>query len=137
MGAARMYVSDEKWQQVVGDLIEVAAAFVIQGASSDGLGWELSKLVRRTTPSKILLLLPRSPKNDEAFRAWADRILPRRMPVALPRLATSYSLRFIAFRSDWEPYALEPKDLPWALLPFFRQNGFPLSRENHCGKEDR
>jgi hypothetical protein len=131
LGAARMYIPEHEWQHVVGNLIDVAAAFVFQGSpSSAGLAWELSELVRRTTPSKILLILPKAKKEYHEFRLWATRILPKPLPTAIPNESTNFNRRFMAFYSDWEPYSLAFNGMPWTLRPFFRQNGFPFPQKS-------
>jgi hypothetical protein len=139
LGAARMYVSNDEWQQVVAGLIDVAAAIVVQGAPSHGLCWELSELVRRATPSKILLIPPQMRKEYDEFRVWADRVLPKPMPVALSKQAmvvtpANSERYFLAFHSDWEPYSMKGR-FDWALQPFFCQNGFPFPKKSIAEKK--
>jgi hypothetical protein len=121
LGAARKYVSDDEWRQVVGELIDRAAAVVVQAGRTSGLAWEIGQLIVRAPPRKVLLILSRWQSEYDAFRAWADRILPQPLPAAMSET------RLVAFRANWECYPLEARSgLLWTLKPFFNQNGFPF-----------
>lgn len=58
-GAARGYVGDDKWQDMVADLAANAAAIVlcVDDASQGGLWWEIEHLVKEGHLTKTLLLI--------------------------------------------------------------------------------
>jgi hypothetical protein len=96
-GAARFWVSDEKWENAIGDLArmtqfprdvrrklnlwqkvvdqlvqESRLIVMLMGLTQgdDGLAWELSRVLRRQQLSKLLLVMPPVPE-EEAKRRWA------------------------------------------------------------------
>ncbi len=126
-GAARKYVGDHEWQGVVGGLIEHAAGIVLEAGRSDGLRWEIERVVLRAVPTKVLLVLPSWPNEYAAFRAWANAILPRPLPEEMP------TSRLMTFAAGWQPHPLDasPRAFPnllGTLRPFLQQNGIALSR---------
>jgi len=58
IGAARVYVEDERWQEVVGRLMQAASLVVLRMGDTPGILWELERVRREVPPEKVLLLLP-------------------------------------------------------------------------------
>ena len=55
LGAARFYCSDDRWKQKVADVADVAQLIVWATGVTEGLRWEISHLVERTPPEKLIL----------------------------------------------------------------------------------
>lgn len=80
LGAARMYVSNDQWQERVSQLLDEAGFVVLRAASSPGLRWELNQVVRRRDLRSLLILLPDSDSDYAQFTAWANEVLPMPLP---------------------------------------------------------
>jgi hypothetical protein len=114
LGAAKLYVEDERWQETVLELLEISAAIVLEAGDSAGLGWELQQVVARARPRRLLLILPRRKQDYDEFRRFAASILPRSLPIASPES------RLLTFADDWRPVPLDNPSLLLedALEPF-------------------
>lgn len=109
LGASRLYVANNEWQRVVGDLVAKCRFLVLRAGNSPGFLWELDKVVKSVPPSKVLLYLPfsrttnkRHPVNPassayEEFRKAVAPILPHPLPEA------EGHGHFIRFGDDWMP----------------------------------
>jgi hypothetical protein len=70
-GAARIYVSDDRWQETVRELAAEAALVVILGGVTQGLQGEVTYVTHSLPRSKVIFLLPNDP---DAFAAFAATI---------------------------------------------------------------
>jgi hypothetical protein len=115
-------VANEKWQQRVLELLSQAALVAVQLDASPGLAWEVSQLVRRVPPKKVLLILPSRKVEYAELRSATVNWFPRPLPDDLPKS------RLVTFRPNWEPLVLEAGKGAWemwqALEPVFLQNGY-------------
>lgn len=100
LGAAKYLVPDESWQSKVTEMIERAAAVVIEAGDSSGLSWEIQEVVSRVRPESVLLILPRNDADYRDFRVVAASLFPRPMPSELP------SARLLMFDADWSPVSI-------------------------------
>ena len=57
LGAARLYVPHDRWQQTVFSLLDRAALVVVRVGTSAGVMWELDQVIARVPRSKTLFLL--------------------------------------------------------------------------------
>lgn len=117
-GAARIYTSDEEWQDVVTRRIQAARLVVIRAAAGENVFWELTQAVRILNPQKLLILLNMKVRDYESFRTRADGILAVPLPPST-RLARRRRVSgFIGFAEGWESrfFALR--------APFFRGGSF-------------
>jgi hypothetical protein len=124
LGSAREYVPDESWQQKVEQLMKDASMIVVVVGQTEGLTWELSKLLELGLTSKLVLLLPPVQTLDLRARAldlrarWdnlCDRVsevggimLPRDIDLERPRAVVFPARRpvhiitaDVAKRDDW------------------------------------
>jgi hypothetical protein len=101
LGAAKLFVPDDAWQETVIELIDASAAIVLDVATSQGLVWEIEQVVSRVRPRKILLILPRSKKEYRRFWEFGAKLFPRRLPEEPPES------RLLMFQDDWIPYPLD------------------------------
>jgi hypothetical protein len=102
LGAARLKVDDDHWQDVVKALIESAQLIFLRIGSSEGFWWELEYLVEAAEPLKVKIFLPHEDRGAiyTEFRARASKVLPFTLPED-PKAA-----RLLAFSSDWTPRLL-------------------------------
>lgn len=82
-GAARLYVGDDQWQDVVTDLVTRASAVVLQPDASPGTVWEIQLVARIVDPRRLLLLVPNPavrPLGFDRVRDLAINLLCVRIP---------------------------------------------------------
>ena len=80
LGAARFYVTDDKWQGVVTELMSKAQLLVLRIGYTAGFWWEFQKAVSEVPPERLLLLMPRDKHVYNNFRLWANEFLPVPLP---------------------------------------------------------
>jgi hypothetical protein len=124
-GAARIYVSDEEWKNVVKRQMQATRLVVIRAGSGENVLWELTQAVRAVEPQKLLILVLEMKAEDyESFRTKANPILGISLPErATPRrFGRVFGFRrvsgFINFAADWKPTFLALKG------PYFRSGSF-------------
>ena len=117
-GAARIYTSDEEWQDVVKRHIQAARLVVIRAAAGENVFWELTQAVRILDPQKLLILLNMKVRDYESFRARADGILGVPLPPSTQLVRRRRVSGFIGFAEGWESrfFALR--------APWFRGGSF-------------
>jgi hypothetical protein len=121
LGAARTCVSDDAWQAKIHEWLERARLVILRAGATQGLRWELSELVRRTDPRRVLVILPTRAEHHSAFTKWANEVLPQPLPARLPEE------RLVYFDETWRPTTLPPRaSIKKTLRPFFAQNGIKL-----------
>jgi len=120
LGAAKKYVPDEEWQEVVGQWIRASAAVVLEAGDTDGLSWEMDQIVKQVDPLKLLIIMPFEDDEYDAFRMRYKAIFPKALPQQRP------TSRLVIFDRDWQPRELPNIHLTVGLTlqPFFEQNGF-------------
>ncbi|HYL72948.1 MAG TPA: DUF805 domain-containing protein [Bryobacteraceae bacterium] len=132
LGAARFYVSHDRWQQKVADVVQVSQLVVWATGVTEGLRWEISHLIDSLPPEKLILwahphLLPLSEAEREAewtrFRALLGNLFPRPLPERLGET------RFIHFAANHQPLPVGPRGMgkaqDTALLQLLRAKGLP------------
>jgi hypothetical protein len=104
-GAAKMYVKDDEWQQVVLGLVRRSAAVVLVLGETRGLEWETGAVVHNADARRVLLVVPaQSLKQYERYCAMADRNLPHPLPRRLwGRGEKIWPPVFFTFGDDWSP----------------------------------
>ena len=124
VGAARMYVGDDDWQTRVTELSTRARLVIVRAGSTNGLQWEVERLVALVPPTKVLVLLPADADQYLRFCEWANKALPVPLAREMP------DGRFLVFDEHWTPRVLPVKPtLTKSLEPYFQQNGVAL-KEN-------
>jgi TM2 domain-containing membrane protein YozV len=56
LGAARLYVGDDEWRDVVGNFINDAALVVIRAGETANLWWETREALTRRSPERVIIL---------------------------------------------------------------------------------
>ncbi len=100
LGAARLYVSDLEWQNVVRQLMEGVRLVVIRVGNTPGIQWELS-CARELPGEKIVLWFPQKLKGVgySTFRENVRERLKVELPESCPK-------GFVTFNANWEPKLL-------------------------------
>jgi hypothetical protein len=104
LGAGRLYVADEAWQQVVRMLVDESQLVILQAGGSDGVRWELNELISRRNRRKLVLYFDfRDRKHHEEFRKAANEMLASNsLPVQIAKLG--WRSGFVYFDGDWNPH---------------------------------
>ncbi|MEM1296020.1 MAG: hypothetical protein AAGH89_11690 [Verrucomicrobiota bacterium] len=105
LGAARLYVADEDWQDRVLELMQRAQLVVLFGGETPGLGWELRQLRLHVDPHRVVFLVPHSEASYEKFRSLmlqAGFGAPA-WPSEKERKHATFVAGLIRFGSDWTP----------------------------------
>lgn len=121
LGASRLYVEDDNWQEQVTAWMDVSSLVVLNVGSGDGFWWEFETAVSRVHPMKLLLLVPTLQRPDHSydeFRRRANDVLPKPLP-ALSAFRRSrnhiMSLRgAIHFDVAWSPQVVDLHLTGWA-----------------------
>lgn len=111
LGAARVYVENEEWQQRVHGFLDSASLVVLRLGETEGFWWEIEQSAKKLDPRRLVLLVPMSPKKYAEFRDRAAEYFPK----GLPDYHSSPFLRMfgarllgwvrgiIYFKTDWTP----------------------------------
>jgi hypothetical protein len=132
LGAARFYVTNERWKEKVADIVKVAELVVWATGTTEGLRWEISHLIESLPPEKLVLwahpsLLRVGEAEREAewsrFRETLGSVFPKPLPERLG------NARFIYFTPQHEPVPVGPAS-GWnaqksALRALLRAKGYP------------
>ncbi|MGI9353435.1 MAG: hypothetical protein ACR2O3_17890 [Rhizobiaceae bacterium] len=108
LGAARVYVSDDQWKDKVLELTSEASLVVWVFGSTEGLKWEISKLVDGVPPEKLVVALPfwNVPVRKRSY-LWEEVVatIGHEFPKPLPtNIGDSL---FIVFNAEWTPIAIQ------------------------------
>ena len=106
IGAARLYVPNDKWKLVVRQLCQRARLVIVEiGDVTSGLRWELENLSKFVSPERLLIYRPVTVFQDESklaasYRDFTESFSPF-FPKSLP--AEIGDSRCIVFGADWGP----------------------------------
>jgi hypothetical protein len=107
-GAARMYVGNQEWQDVVKHLLRDSQVVLLQPSSTEGVWWEVEQTIRMAEPSRVLMCMVnyRGRQNDfEIFRLRLEKFLPS--GVQVPRgIGNNPYVTFLYFDNQWQPHEL-------------------------------
>ncbi len=130
LGAARVYVSHEEWQQKVHDFMTKAKLVVMRLGDTPGFWWEVERSVKAIEPTRLLLLVPFGRRKYREFVGKAAQHFPRPLPDYSARgnfLGIRYTrslgtLRgFVYFENDWTAHYVDLVRVrwPWKMTPRF------------------
>jgi hypothetical protein len=119
IGAARLYVSHDLWQDEVLRLMSRAGLVVLRAGDSAGLWWEVERATQLMPPERILFLLSSDQQQYDLFRAKVHNYLPCCLPdLSLDRkmlqLGTIGAILY--FNSDWTPHLINFKRVSFLEL---------------------
>ena len=106
LGAARMYTTDESWQDIITDLLQRSQLIIMRVGETEGFWWEVANASTLPDPGKIVFLLPTSTMAYEKFQERAQQHLPILLPETYsPEHMTDRSFGgMLWFESDWTPH---------------------------------
>jgi hypothetical protein len=126
-GAERMYVADDRWQEVVLGHLRRCTAVIIQPSKSPGIRWEIEQVFARVPIDKILLSMINfqfRPNDYELFCEWVEQLVPVRLPRIVPFIQEPC---FVYFEPDGTA-RIQRVCYRSPLLWFFLGNAIDLSR---------
>ena len=115
---------NDHWQKQILEWLSKAKLVVVQLDATSGLEWEITQVVQRISPTKVLLVLPPTQVEYEKIWQGTSHLFPNPLPVKL------VSTRVLTFWPDWQPRPLEMTaaggdfSLWQTLEPVFDQNGY-------------
>jgi TM2 domain-containing membrane protein YozV len=115
LGASRIYLSDDEWQDWVESQMAAAALVIFRASDTDAFLWEVATAANQLPPEKTAFLLPRDPLLYQAFRQKFTEQLERPLPAGLPPITRSKAVE-----------APIPPDI-WGLM-YFTPAGQPVFR---------
>ena len=108
LGARRIYLNHETWQDGVGKLMGEAALVVIRPASTSGIWWEISYAMKTVKPERILIVIT---FDADQYKVFAQEFM-RICGVELPQydLKKHFPINaFIYFEPDGLPRLIKIK----------------------------
>lgn len=109
LGAARMYVADDEWQQTISDLMSIARLVVFRATDTQGFIWEVKRAGECLPPVKMVFLIP-SASNYESFRQIVEPLLPGSLPeFPKPKLRCGSLAGLVYFDSEWRSHFVVPR----------------------------
>ncbi|MFM1814085.1 MAG: hypothetical protein RLZ98_780 [Pseudomonadota bacterium] len=111
LAAARDFLPQEEWQDVVLERMRRAQAILLVAGSTPGLAWEIEQCRKLERPSKLIVIVPAGAENYEAFRG-----LCKEYGLQLPGYAKFDGAHrpvvgVIAFDENWRPQAMKFADI--------------------------
>lgn len=80
LGAARLYVGDDEWQDTIRTLMGRAKLVVLLLGDTPGFWWELERSVKELPPERLALIVPFRKKRYDAFREQAASHFAHALP---------------------------------------------------------
>jgi hypothetical protein len=113
LGAARLYVAADRWQEVVADLISRARLVVIRPGAGRGLWWEIERVLASVPGDKVAFWLPgtaRDGKTSDGVYSELGRFLQPRLSGCIP--AWRAAAPYLCFSADWtNPHFKKAREL--------------------------
>ncbi|PWT99211.1 MAG: hypothetical protein C5B51_27665 [Terriglobia bacterium] len=115
LGAARMYLPDDRWREKVCALLGRARLVVIRLGATDNVWWEIEQALRMVDPARLIFVVVESgKKREQLLRRLGDMVhcslrepegrIPARLLHILNFGLRSYEAPlFVTFHSQWEP----------------------------------
>jgi hypothetical protein len=115
LGASRLYVTDDQWQEKVLEMVKKSELVVWTYGDTEGLRWEIARLVEIVPPEKLVIAMPFWDKKMAVRKAiWqqARDLLGKNFKTPLPENVGD-SL-FLTFDQNWKSKWVET--IPPSLL---------------------
>jgi hypothetical protein len=113
VGAQRIYLKDEEWQQRVAQLMAQARLVVLRTGSTAGFHWEVEHALSALTPERLLLVADDRCELQAVLRVIARHAGRSDMKLWLPFSSIASVKGLVMFGPGWTPRALR---LPRAFL---------------------
>jgi hypothetical protein len=106
VGATRLYLSDDEWQERVARMMSEAILVVIRTGASHGLAWEVDTAVRAVAPQSLLLIVDSQAELDAMLTRMGALTGQQRLRVRLRGKRIASIRGMVAFDDNWAPQAL-------------------------------
>ncbi len=94
LGAARRYVSDDIWQEVVKDLARSASFVILTVDDTDGVKWEIDMIFQQTMADKVLFLTSPELGKDKTNAIFSSLVERLSCDIELPEDQDIVGLRY-------------------------------------------
>jgi hypothetical protein len=113
LGASRVYVDHNEWQNAVMQHLDRAQLVIILIGSTPGLGWELTECRQRIDPRRLLILVSANRTDYESFSSVAKNASIELPAISqLGNFAAGGLIGLVKFDKQWGP-----KYCPFERLP--------------------
>jgi len=121
LGAARVYVDDDHWQQTVHGFLSQAGLVVLRLGKTPGFFWEVEQSTSKINPTRLVVLVPLSHRKYDQFCERAAAHFPKGLPAykcsQVRRLFGANLLgnlkAMIYFEQDWTPVFVDLARIHW------------------------
>jgi hypothetical protein len=109
LGAARMYLDDDEWQDKVRELLVSSRLVVLRAGYTQNFFWEVEQSIKIATPQKIIMLIPNI--IYDRFRIRANQYFSKPLPEEIgntngnTRIGSLYG--YIYFDEDWTSHFIK------------------------------
>lgn len=110
LGASRIYVTNDEWQQTVIDLLNESQIILLQPSTTNGVWWEIDKVFKNCEPENIILCMVNYRKHQEYYETFFRKLKKIKPDIKIPRsIGNDKRISFITFGLDWQPNIIELK----------------------------
>ena len=110
-GASRLYVNDDEWQDKVLEMIDTSEFIIWTYGSSEGLKWEITRLVDIVPPEKLILAIPFWDKRIKQRKEIWDEAKKRLSPIFKKPLPEFSGVSLLmTFDKEWNGTWIESKN---------------------------
>ncbi len=121
LGAARVYVDDDHWQETVHSFLSRAGLVVLRLGKTPGFFWEVEQSTVKMNPTRLIVLVPLSHRKYDQFCERAATHFPKGLPAykcsQMRRLFGANLLgnlkAMIYFEPDWTPVFVDLARIRW------------------------
>jgi hypothetical protein len=108
LGAARMYVADDQWQDKVRELLISSRLVVLRAGRTKNFLWEVEKSIQSVTPRNLIILIPKTKNVYSQFHKLANQSFPKPLPESIGESNLTSGIAslhgFFYFDDDWTPH---------------------------------
>jgi hypothetical protein len=106
LGAARMYLDDDEWQDKVRELLASSSLVVLRAGDTPNFFWEVEQSAKIIKPKNIIILIPKI--RYDLFRTRANQYFPKPLPEDIGNPKTGTRLYgYIYFDEDWTSHFIK------------------------------
>lgn len=134
LGAARIYVGDDEWKEVAGEMIQRAAMVIVTVGKTPGVRWEIEHVLKDLQPERLLFFFPPKVKRFARIPDPVIAVLWFLLPFRLLLLKDDRKERYQNFVSlveaplaELNPEAKLPKKLGNSLFISFDADWKPTA----------
>lgn len=108
LGAARMYVDNDKWQDKVRELLISSKLVVLRAGQTQNFLWEVVQSVKHVNPRNMIILIPKMKNTYDQFYGLANQYFPKPLPKTIGDsslfLGAASLHGYLYFDEDWTPH---------------------------------